>query len=164
MKHPNKRLLASIKIIDWFNQLNPNNLILTNLFELDFLTHFQGSIIVVKQIRELQGGDASHREHLTASKNEFQKYCEVLGIVVIHSTLYALQPVKKFERLNYDWEKVMGSFYSSTTIHNALGLEISSFTPSGTRSHSKVREWLLATEVPNNDMRTRLNELLSMDY
>ena len=156
--------MALIKIIGWFNQLNPNNLILTNLFELDFLTHFQGSIIVVKQIRELQGGDASHREQLTASKNEFQKYCEVLGMVVIHSTLYALQPVKEVERLNYDWEKVMGSFYSSTTIHNALGLEISNFTPNGARSHSKVREWLLKTELPDDDLRARLNDFLSVDY
>ena len=164
MRHPNKRVLVCIKAIEWFKQLHPDNLILTNLFKLDFLSNHQGIIIVVKQIRELEEGDAAHLELLSTNKAEFQKFCEVMGIVVISSTLYAVQPVTKLKEVNWNWKKIMKSFHSTSVIYNAIGLEINSFTSNGARNHSKVREWLLSQEEPGDLIRARLNEFLSIDY
>ena len=164
MRHPNQRMLVSVKAVEFFKQLYPNNLIFTNLFKLDFLSNHQGIVVVVKQTRELKNGDSTHLVLLSTSKVEFQKFCEIMGMVVISSTLYALQPVKEIKVLSWNWEKVMKSFYSNSIIYNGIGLEIHSFTKNGARNHNKVKEWLLCHEEPSELIRARLNELLSTDY
>ena len=164
MRHPNQRMLVSVKAVEFFKQLYPNNLIFTNLFKLDFLSNHQGIVVVVKQTRELKNGDSTHLELLSTSKVEFQKFCEILGMVVITSTLYALKPVREIKVLKWNWEKVMQSFYSNSIIYNGIGLEIQSFTKNGARTHNKVKEWLLCHEEPSELIRARVNELLAMDY
>ena len=164
MRHPNQRMLVSVKAVEFFKQLYPNNLIFTNLFKLDFLTNHQGIVVVVKQIRELENGDSAHLELLSTNKAEFQKFCEVMGMVVITSTLYALQPVREIKFLKWNWEKVMKSFYASSIIYNGIGLEIHSFTLNGARNHNKVKEWLLCHEEPSELIRARVNELFAIDY
>lgn len=164
MKHPNKRVLVCIKAIEWFKKLYPENLVLTNLFNLDFLSNHQGIIIVLKQVKKHEDGNAEHLEFLTKSKAEFKKFCEVLGVVLITSTLYALKPVKKLKEVNWNWKKIMKSFCSTAVIHNSIGLDINDFTLSGVRNYGKIREWLLCEEEPNDLIRARLNELLSLGY
>jgi hypothetical protein len=164
MRHPNQRMLVSVKAVEFFKQLYPNNLIFTNLFKLDFLTNHQGIVVVVKQIRELENGDSAHLELLSTSKVEFQKFFEIMGMVVISSTLYALQPVSEIKVLKWNWEKVMNSFYANSIIYNGIGLEIQSFTKNGARTHNKVKEWLLCHEEPSELIRARVNELFAIDY
>ena len=157
--YPNKRIIAITKSMLWFQTMNPDNIVLSNHFKLNWYTNHCGIIIHACQVGDIDPGTELY-DKMKADLKDFLSFFRIFTFIAITSTACVLKMNATFKVKKYSPRQIIKLIQNSTQISDGFGIRIEDFVKGSNRHHGA--DFLNAHEVPNDHLRDALNALLEI--
>jgi hypothetical protein len=163
MTHPNKRAVIALKTIKWFQQLYPGNLVLSNLYELNWYGNQIGQIVHIKRTHELPPNSTHLKEELSEHLKQFRDFYSTIGVIMIYSTRFKLKSSTELNFMEFSPEFVFPRVHLSFIIWNSLSLKMENFVKVQKNPIPENVDWM-SDDMIRVSQSERFNEFFQEDY
>jgi hypothetical protein len=126
MRYLSKRVLACEKSLQWFKDLHPNNLVLSNLFTIQWLGSRKGIIFHIVKVGEVQ--DELVLKQIEEDLAECEKFFRMFSFIIFRSTSLLLKVVEKIESRSWSQDEIQNNIFTDFLIYDGYGSRIDEFT------------------------------------
>lgn len=156
--HRNRRALAITKSIQWYQDLHPSSKVLSNYFDMEWLTSNMGVTIHLIQVLDDGHQSVEFRKELSHDVEEFKKFFRIFSFVVASSTKYYCPVSQPFKKMKWTPIKILKKINVDFDYVDGHGTDMSEFSTS-TRGRRQQTDWATLMEAGDERTRDLLNQL-----
>lgn len=154
---PSKRLYICTKSMMAFVKYHPESIVLTNAFDLRWVSSYNGVLVQVSQVLQIP----MSVEELEAQVEEFVHWYELYSFGILKSVKWGL-PKREIKKFEWTASKILRRFHAQFEVRQGYGTNIRDFISSARDNNRPPREYLDQAEVPDDDLRELLNQIYSL--